>query len=154
MIMKKVLIINNVDQSKYSANFLNDVEMNAWIASCEAKKAWGNKGEYTITITDLTTDIDYQLDVQMRKAKVRFDSCQYIMQRVAARNKLVQLTEKQTQMFLQEYQPIISLLQVGELGLAREAIAALVPVGGITQDEINLIVGICDAGIAKEGAIE
>ena len=112
------------------------------------------KCQYVITITDLTNDPDYLLEKELRKAQSRIQTCQFVMQRVAARNRLVQLTEQQTQMFLQEYQPIIALLQVGELALAREQIAVLQPIGGITQDEINLIVGICDAGIAKEGAIE
>ena len=151
--MKKVSIINNVDGSTYGAKFDNDTDMNSWIASCESKNSWGNVGDYTVTITDLSTDPDYLLDVQMRKAQVRLDACQYIMKRVAARNRLVDLTDQQTQMFLQEYQPIIALLQVGELGLAKTAIAGLVPVGGITQDEINLIVGIADSYLQREAAI-
>ena len=110
--------------------------------------------QYTITIVNLDEDADYQLEKEIRKAQHRMSVCKFVIERVSARNKIVGMTAEQMGIFLAAFEDIIKLLQVGQLDMARAAIAAVEPIGNITQEELNLIVAICDAGLAKEAEIE
>ena len=112
------------------------------------------KCQYVITIKNLATDPEYILEVELRKASHRMSVCKFVIERVSARNKIVGMTPQDMQIFLAAFEDIIKLLQVGQLDMARAAVAAVEPIGNITQAELDLIVSICDAGLVKEGEIE
>lgn len=126
--MLKVEIKNKQSQIVTNiAQFATQQEVNAWVAKCEADKAFGPEGSYDIEVLDISLELQAEQEKQAKilAGQQAREVCQKVLDYVAGANLDKALSIEQITQMQQTYANAEAALRAARPTLAKQLIQAI-----------------------------